>query len=248
MTFLGILLFIVQAAFAVHAIRTGRETYWLFIIMGIPALGCALYFFTQVLPDSRNNYSVRKTGNQLLKAIDPERELRARKDELAIVDTVENRLKLADEYIEAGQYDEAIPLLQRSLDTTHENDPYMLQKMAQALFGKQDYQAAIDTLELLIKKNPDFQSHDGHLLYARSLEALNRTNEALEEYKALATSYPGEEGRVRYAQLLLETNQPDEAAQVFEDVLTRTKRAPKYYVKKEKHWIAIARQGVKSAE
>jgi hypothetical protein len=245
MTFLGILLFIIQAAFAVHVIRTGRETYWIFIIMGIPALGCALYFFTQVLPDSRNNYTVRKTGNQLLKAIDPERELRARKEELAVVDTVENRLKLADECIEAGLYDEAIPLLQKTLDTTHENDPYMLLKLAQALFGKQDYQETVNTLELLIEKNPDFQSHDGHLLYARSLEALHRTDEALQEYKALAVSYPGEEGRIRYAQLLQQTNQPDEARRVFEDVLTRTKRAPKYYAKKEKQWIAIARQELK---
>jgi hypothetical protein len=245
MTFLGILLFIVQAAFAVHVIRTGRETYWILIIMGIPALGCALYFFTQVLPDSRNNYTVRKTGNQLLKAIDPERELRARKEELAVVDTVENRLKLADECIEAGLYDEAIPLLQKTLDTTHENDPYMLLKLAQALFGKQDYQETVNTLELLIEKNPDFQSHDGHLLYARSLEALHRTDEALQEYKALAVSYPGEEGRIRYAQLLQQTNQPDEARRVFEDVLTRTKRAPKYYAKKEKQWIAIARQELK---
>lgn len=245
MTFLGILIFIIQAAFAVHVIRTGRETYWIFIIMGIPALGCALYFFTQILPDSRNNYTVRKTGNQLLKTLDPERELRARKDELAIVDTVENRTKLADEYIEAGQYDEAIPLLKKSLDTTHEDDPYMLEKMARALFGKQDYQETVNTLDLLIEKNPDFQSHDAHLLYARSLEALDKTTEALDEYKALATSFPGEEGRIRYAQLLEKKDQPDQAKQVFQDVLTRTKRAPKYYQKKEKQWIAIAKQGLK---
>ncbi len=248
MAVLGILLFIVQTAFAVHAIRTGRETYWLFIIMGIPVMGCALYFFTQVLPDSRNNYTVRKTGNKLLKTLDPERDLRARQDELAVVDTVENRTKLADEYIAAGQYDEAIPLLQKSLDTTHENDPYMLQKMAQALFGQKDYQGALNTLDLLIEKNPDFQSHDSHLIYAKSLEALDRTDEALEEYKVLAISYPGEEGRVRYAQLLQKMNQPDAAIEVFQDVLARTKRAPKYYVKKEKQWIAIAKQGLKQSD
>lgn len=245
MTFLGILLFIVQAAFAVHVIRTGRETYWIFIIMGIPALGCALYFFTQVLPDSRNNYTVRKTGNQLLKAIDPERELRARKDQLEVVDTVENRIKLADECIEAGLYDEAIPLLEKSLNSTHENDPYMLLKLAQALFGKQSYQETVDTLELLIEKNPDFQSHDGHLLYARSLEGLGKNDQALEEYAALATAFPGEEGRIRYAQLLQATDQPDKARQVFQDVLTRTKHAPKYYAKKEKQWIALAKQSLK---
>lgn len=245
MTFLGILLVIVQIAFAIHVIRSGREIYWLLIIMLLPALGCALYFFTQVLPESRNSYTLRKTGNRLLRAVDPERDLRARKEELEVVDTVENRLRLADEYIEAELYDEAIPLLRKTLDTTHENDPYMLLKLARALFGKQDYQETVNTLEQLIAENPDFQSHDGHLLYARSLEALNRTEEALQEYEALAISYPGEEGRIRYAQLLRETNQPGKATEIFQDVLTRTKRAPKYYAKKEKQWIAIAKQALK---
>ncbi len=248
MTVLGILLVMIQVAFAVHAIRSGREMYWLFIIMFLPALGCALYFFTQVVPDSRNSYTLRKTGNKLLKAVDPERELRKCKDELDMVDTVENRLKLTDQYIEAEQYAEAIPLLRKTLETTHENDPYVLEKMARALFGIEDYQQTVDTLDLLIRENPHFQSHDGHLLYARSLEALDRKTEALEEYQVLATSYPGEEGRVRYAQLLLATDQPEAAKQVFEDVLSRTRRAPCYYVKKEKHWIALARQGLKSLE
>ena len=245
MTILGALLFIIQAGFAIHVIRSGREIYWIYIIMFIPALGCALYFFTQVLPDSRNNYTVRKAGNSLLKAVDPQRELRKRKDELDIADTVENRLRLADECIAAGFYDDAIPLLKKSLNTTHENDPYILLKLAEAQFGNTDYQETINTLELLIRENPDFQSPDGHLLYARSLASTGEISAAFKEYEVLATSYPGEEARVRYAQLLQQENQPVKAEELFNDVLTRAHRAPKYYQKKEKQWISQAKQGLK---
>lgn len=247
MTVLGALLFIIQAGFAIHVIRSGREIYWIYIIMFIPAIGCLLYFFTQVLPDSRNSYSARKAGNNLLKTVDPQRELRKRKDELDIADTVENRLKLADEYIASGSYDEAIPLLQKSLNTTNENDPYILLKLAEAQFGDEDYSRAIDTLDLLIRENPDFQSPDGHLLYARSLEGSGKTEQALKEYEVLAASYPGEEARIRYALLLQQENQPTRANEVFSDILTRARRAPKYYTKKEKQWINMAKQGLKQA-
>jgi hypothetical protein len=35
----------------------------------------------------------------------------------------------------------------------------------------------------MIKATSNFRSHDGHLLYARSLEALGNTAQALEEYQ-----------------------------------------------------------------
>jgi hypothetical protein len=43
----------------------------------------------------------------------------------------------------------------------------------------------------LINKNPDFRSADGHLLYARTLEALGETLKAEEEYQALSSYYAG---------------------------------------------------------
>lgn len=245
MTILGALLFLIQLGFAIHVVKTGREVFWVYIIMFLPGIGIALYFFTQLLPDSRNDPNVRKASKKLLKAVDPQRDLRKRKDRLEIADTVENRLKLADEYIEAEQFGEAIPLLEKSLQTTHENDPYIMLKLAQAQFGLEQYQACINTLDKLIEENPNFQSHDGHLLYARSHEALGNTEKALEEYEALSTSFPGEEARYRYAQLLEENGKSDQAQTVYQQILTRSKQAPKYYQRKEKYWINQAKQKVR---
>ena len=244
MPFIGGLSLIIQIACAIHAIRSGREMYWLYIIMFLPGVGCAIYFFTQILPEMQNDYTVRKAGNRLLKAIDPERELRRRKDELDIADTVENRVKLADECIEAGLHSEAIPLLQHCLNNGHD-DPDIFLKLAQAQFGSGQHQACINTLDRLIKENPNLRSHEGHLLYARSLEALGNTAQALEEYQALTASFPGEEARWHYAELLLSLGQTDKAQQVLQEMLLRTKRAPKYYRHKEQEWVKHAEQALK---
>jgi hypothetical protein len=58
------------------------------------------------------------------------------------------------------------------------------------------------TLDELIARNPAFKSPDGHLLYARALEAEGRTDAALSEYATLSQYYAGAEARLRYGQLL----------------------------------------------
>ena len=245
MPLLGVLIIAMQIGFAIHAVRSGRDTFWIYIIAFLPLLGCAVYFFTQVLPDLQQSRTVRNAGNRLLKAIDPERELRKRQDELALADTVENRLKLANECVEAGFYQDAIPLLERCLNNGHDEPDIML-KLAQAQFGAAQYDATIQTLDNLIAANPNFRSDDGHLLYARSLEAVGRDSEALAEYAILANTFPGEEGRMRYAQLLLKTGDKLKAQSVLNEMLLRAKRAPSYYKRKEQAWIKQASEALKT--
>ena len=73
---------------------------------------------------------------------------------------------------------------------------------AQAEFGRNRPAEALATLDDLQKRWPDFESAEGHLLYARSLAEVGRIDEALEEYYALVPYSPGAEARVRYGMLL----------------------------------------------
>ena len=54
MPFLGLGLHVIVAVFfAIHAVRTGRELYWLIILFMFPLLGSIVYFAVVVLPDTR---------------------------------------------------------------------------------------------------------------------------------------------------------------------------------------------------
>ena len=241
----AVLLLLLQVGFAIHAVRTGKDSMWLWIIVFVPGIGCLIYFITQVLPAMMGSRRLRQAKGRLVETIDPERELRERTDLLATADTVANRLALADQYCKAQRFDEAIELYKKCLSGVHENDPGTLEQLARAYFAKGAAQAAKDTLDNLIKLNPTYQSVDGHLLYARVLEALNQTEQACGEYEILRGSYPGEEARVRYGLLLQKIGNPTKAQEVFDETLTRCKRAPKHYRLKEQKWIRIAEQGVK---
>jgi len=235
---------IIQIALAIHVVKTGRDTYWIYILL-MPGLGPALYFFTQILPELGQNRTVHSAKSSLLKAIDPQRELRKKKAQLELANTLDNKQKLAEECLEAGMTTDAIELFQSCLTGVGEGDADTMVKLAHAYFANKNYNLALQTLDDIIKSNPNFNSPEGHLLYARSLEKLEKFKQALKEYAVVSENYPGEQGRVRYGLLLLEMNQLDLASEIFNKSINRSKLAPKFYQRKEKYWIKIAKSKLK---
>lgn len=234
MPILALLMLFIQVALVIHAIRTARETFWVYIILFVPAIGSMIYFVTQILPHIGESKSVVKMNQVLAKAIDPQKELRHRKDQLEIANTTDNRMQLADECLEAGFTTDAMTLYQSCLKGDNEFNPHIMLCLAKAYFQSIDYQQCKEQLDQLIQTNPHFKSAEGHLLYARSLEKLGRHTQALEEYAALVQCYPGEEARVRYAMLLKKSGAADQANEVFGETLLRSKSSPNYYKKKRK--------------
>ena len=239
MPFIGLSL-IIQIALAIHVIKTGNDRYWIYIIL-IPGIGALLYFITQVLPDLGQTRTAHNAKNSLIKAIDPKRELRKKMQQLAVANTLENKLKLADECLEANMPSDAVELYESCLTGVGEGDPDIMVKLAHAYFANQEYDKTLKILDKTIELNPNYNSTNGHLLYARSLEQLQRYDEALEEYEVVAQNYPGEEGRVRYGLLLKQLNKIDKANEVFTDAINRSQLAPKFYQKKEKYWTKLAK-------
>lgn len=225
-----------------HLVKTGRPYYWIWLILIGSFLGSAVYILTQVLPDLRNDPASRRLVRNVADKIDPERQRRRIAQQLDVADTVENRRKLAEECLRLGDHANAAELYQSVLKGIYATDPGFMLGLAQAQAGLHQYAAARDTLDALIKANPDFRSGDGHFLYARCLEELGEHARALEEYQALSTSFPGEEPRLRYGLLLKQCGREAEARHVFEDMLKRARVQPKYYRRKEKEFLDAAQK------
>jgi hypothetical protein len=241
----AIVILLLDLTLVFHAARTGRLQPWAFIILGIPLLGAFAYIVVELIPEWMGSTDGQKTKAALRKTLDPGRRLRELNDQLAEADTVANRVAVANECLALRRYGEALEHFESVLCRPIGEDPaYMLGK-AKAQFGLNLLDSTIVTLDDLRSRWPEFQSAEGHLTYARSLECGGRTNDALAEYEALYGYFPGAEARVRHGMLLVAAGRTAEGHAILSEVLERLRRMPKYVRKAEAEWIVLAEKGVK---
>jgi len=246
MPLLVILSLALQIGCAVHVVRTGRPIYWIWIILIGSYLGVVIYIIAEVIPHLRNSPHSRRAASKVLHTLDPERRRRTIQQRLEVADTVDNRRALAQECMRLGDYANAADLYRSVLKGVFATDASFQLGLAQALANGGDFAGARAALDALYASNPNFKSNDAELLRARVLEAQGDHVAALEHYATLASSYPGEEARFRYGALLKARGRFADARGVFGDMLKRARNAPRYYRKKEREWLELARSELAS--
>jgi len=237
MPILFIVSLILQVMLIVHCIKTGRNTIWIYVLAILSYAGIAAYLFVQVLPELYGSRTARRAGRSVKRMLDPTGDLRKYEQQARVGTNVANLQKYADELVRQGRFDDAIAEYRKALTGLYEHDPNLMLGIARAQFEKGDARATRMTLDDLIRLNPEFRSHDGHLLYARALEAEGNYSKALEEYAALAPGYPGAEAPVRYAQLLKAQGRADESRKVARELLDGAKIAPAHYRRAQRFWL-----------
>jgi hypothetical protein len=215
--------------------------YWIFILLSFPLLGALIYFGAVIAPEMSRSRAAQKAAGGIRQFVDPDRDYREAAQKLEISPTPHNMCVLAEICVKRNAFTEAISLYRQALTGLNADAPDILASLAGAYFLVQDYTETLATLDRLRDKNPDYQSTDAHLVYARSLEELGRDDEALEEYAALVHYFRGEEARYRYAMLLKELGRRTEADRILKEVSDRTRLAPAHYAKAQREWIESAR-------
>lgn len=179
---LGLLLLIVEVGLIVHAAKTGRFWPWGLIIFFIPILGMLAYVLIELVPEWFGSAQGVQARRSVVSALDPGRRYRELIDQLEVTDTIANRSALAEECLTLGKFDEALRHYEHILALPMGDDAVYALGKARAQFGLSQAQQAVATLDDLRARWPDYQSAEGHLLYARALEQAGRTDDALAEY------------------------------------------------------------------
>lgn len=235
---------LIQAGFIIHVIKTGRNQLWIWVLIipGIALPGILAYLAIEIIPGLLKTRTAQRTTRGFKKAIDPGRELRRYENEARVGANVASRQRYAEELVRHERYDDAIAQYRQALTGLYEHDPNLMLGLAQAQFGQGAAGAARATLDELIRLNPGFRSPDGHLLYARALEAEGNVKKALEEYRVVAGSFPGAEAAVRYARLLHAQGQREEAQKVVQELLQQARIAPGHYRRAQREWLDEAQR------
>jgi hypothetical protein len=233
-----------QVGCAVHALKTGRAYYWLFIILFFPMAGSLIYFAIEVLPELRHHSTIQQGASWFSGKLNPEAEEKRLRDSLEVCESHSNRLALAGFLSRNKKCDEAIALFEQALKGHYKQDPEAILGLAGAHQRKGNQTQADEILAQLEKIDPTFKPYEVGLLRAQLAEAHGEVSVAGQIYESLLRTAQGQEARCHYALMLKNAGQLKEAQQHFEILLKSVGRSPRYYQRMQAPWVAIAKRNL----
>ena len=243
MPLLSILIWLVQLALIIHVFKTGRSRYWILMLLFMPMIGGLAYFIIEILPDFSNSISGQRAVRNVKQTLNPGANLRQQEAAWNQSPNVDNGRRYAEALMGSGNTVEAEEIINQALKGLFATEPTLLLVKARLQFEKERTTEAVKTLELLQGHNPDFRSAEGHLLYARALQAEGQIDNAIKEYSAVSGYFPGVEARYRLALCLVTAGKSTAAKAEFESILNDAKLAPPHFRKSQKTWLdAVKRE------
>lgn len=190
---------LVAIFFAVHALRSGQNMYWLIILFMFPLLGSIVYFLAIFLPSSRIERGAKSVVRAAVKALDPTRELRDARDAFEYTPTAQNQMRLAAALLEAGQAEEAAANYESCLKGPFAADLEIRFGAARAAMECQRHAQAVAHLQSIRASTPGFRAEQVALLLARALGGAGRNDEAKAEFESAIERFGSFEARAEYA-------------------------------------------------
>jgi len=229
-----------QVICAIHCMRRGNQGKWLWIIIFLPLVGCIIYIFSEMRPG--RNLAASKID--LSAVINPSAKLKKLEDNLKFTDTFDNKIKLADAYLAAGQTDKAIELYEKSLAGAFAENEHGIAQLATAYFQKERYPDTITSLKKIYNTH-QFARSRTHILYAKALELIGNTGAAESEFKLMKGRYSNFEQRYEYGLFLERADRIEDAYALFEQMLDEAPHLSSMERKANRVWLSRAKEELK---
>ena len=250
MPFVGLGLHVLIALFfAVHAMRHGKQMYWLIILFSFPLLGSVVYFVVEYLPASRMQRTAGKVANAAIGFIDPEREYRAATEAYDLAPTAQNKLRLAKAALDKGQAADAVGHYRDALKGPLSSDPELQFGLASALLaagGPASGREALQALQALRATRDDYRKDEVAVLTARALAADGRQAEAREAFEAALSQYNTVETRARYIAWLAEQGDATGAQRHWNELQQAARHWNSHARSVNREWMRLAEGAVRA--
>ena len=212
---LGLLLTYVPALLLCwHIVRTGRDTFWLWIVLMAPGIGSIAYIALNIIPDIFGGSTARKVSRAARETLDPNREYREAKAACDDTPTVRNQSRLATAAAHMGRHAEAEALFRAAAQGVHADDPVLLLGLANALLELRCPADALEVLDRLGKDEAHGRTPAAALALGRAYEDLGRIAEADTALQWASERMPGFEALARYAAFMARNGRQAEAREV----------------------------------
>jgi hypothetical protein len=205
-----------------HLYKNRNSYYWVFLILFVPLIGSAIYLITQVY----NKRDVEKIQDNLVSIINPSKKIKDLEKQLQFSESYQNRLNLADAYLEIEDYNNAIQNYLEVLDDTSQNDFYVVTKLVETYYKNEDFENVVFYAEK-IKNQTEFKKSRTQFVYGLAQEKLGNFEEAETNLKQIDVRYSFYNERLMFAEFLLSRDKKKEAKEILEDISTESQHMTK---------------------
>lgn len=211
---MGYYLIIALQGFCIyHLLKHRNAYYWIFLIIFLPVIGCIIYLITQVY----NKRDAEKITNEITHIINPTKKIRDLEKQLQFSDSYQNRVNLADAYLDIKDYNNAITNYLEALDDNFQNDLYVIKQLIEAYFNIENCEQVVLYAQK-IKDHSEFKKSRSQFLYGLALERLGNFDEAESNLRAIDVRYSFYNERLILAKFLISRKKETEAKEILEDI------------------------------
>lgn len=211
--------------------------YWYFAIILIPVVGCLIYLFVNVI-GKRDLDSVQQN---LVSVLNPTKKIKDLERKFKFAETFENQVALADAYLEAEHYEEAIEHYEASLKDVFKEDFYTLSKLVEAYYFSLKFNEAIAFAERILS-NSKFKKSKAAFLYALALEKVERIDEAEKLLKTFDAPYSRYQERLELAKFFIRHTKEDQALEILQEIVAESDGMSTTSYRKNRILIAKAKE------
>ncbi len=211
-----------QAFCIYHVVKYRNNYYWIFLILFIPAIGSIIYLITQVY----NKRDAEKITSEITNIINPTKKIKDLEKQLQFSESYQNRVNLADAYLEIGDNQNAIIHYKEALDGNMQNDFYVIKKMIEAFYNIEDYKSILEYTEG-VKTHKEFAKSRTQFIYGLALEKEGELDEAEAHLKNIDVRFSFYNERFIYAKFLLNRDKTEEAKEILESIVSESQHMTK---------------------
>lgn len=211
-----------QAYCLYHLYTHKNAYYWWFAILFLGPLGCIIYLITQVY----NKRDAEKITNNIANVINPTKKVKDLEKRLEFSDSYQNRVNLADAYLEIKDYKNAITHYLEALEDQSQNNFYATKQLIEAYFSIEDCDKVIYHVEK-IKNHPEFKKSRTQFLYGIALERVGKMEEAETNLRQIDVRYSFYEERLILAKFLISIKKTEDAKEILNDIQTESSHMTK---------------------
>jgi len=214
------------------ALRSHRPWTWVLIVLFFPVVSAPLYILNFKTTGRAEEGRIDKVVKNSAKLAELKKELEER-------DVPGVRRQIAEIYFERENYVEAL----KNLGPVIEHNPEDIRSQFQAgvsLLNIGREGQALDHLEYVLDNDPKYQYGAPRTAYGDVLAKVGMKDEAAEQYRLTLRDFNHPEAAVKFATLLRDRNEQEEARQLLRDTLQRVQDVPREFLPGQRPWIKRA--------